>query len=63
MKFDDRFFSLLIEYRTAHLLWKALPLGPEKVAAKRRRNQLHGKVLEAIELLEREPQQEASKEP
>jgi hypothetical protein len=52
MEFDATLRALLIEYRTAHLLWKALPMGPEKVGAKRHRNQLHGKVLEAIELLE-----------
>lgn len=52
MEFEEQLRALLIEYRAAHLLWKALPLGPEKVAAKRHRNQLHGKVLDAIELME-----------
>lgn len=51
MDLSDDTRALLVEYREAHVYWKALQDGPEKVAAKRNRNTLHGKVLERIELM------------
>lgn len=44
--------AALIAYRNAHLAWKSAPDGPEKVAAKRLRGKLHGKLLELAALLE-----------
>lgn len=46
--------ATLTEYRAAHLAWKSAPDGPEKVAAKRLRGQVHGKLLELAALLENE---------
>lgn len=55
MDFDQEIRAALIAYRKAHLAWKSAPDGPEKVAAKRLRGQLHGKLLELSELLEHKP--------
>lgn len=53
MELDDYAIATLIQYRKAHLAWKAAPEGPEKVAAKRERGQMHSRVLELAELCER----------
>lgn len=56
MDFDDQAVRLLIEYHAAHLSWKSLPIGPQKVEAKRVRGQLHGKVMKLCKsLAERKP--------
>jgi hypothetical protein len=56
MDFDEQEVDLLIEYHKAHLLWKSLPDGPERTAAKRERGRLHGQVIKLCRLVtERKP--------
>lgn len=54
MNFDETARAILVDYLQAHLAWKALPIGPDKVGAKRARDKLHSKVLELAELCERQ---------
>lgn len=54
MDFDEMTRAVLVDYLRAHLAWKALPIGPDKVGAKRARDKLHSKVLALAELCERQ---------
>lgn len=52
MQIDREIRAALIAYTTAHLEWKALPIGTEKMEAKRQRGKLHGKLIELGRLAE-----------
>lgn len=55
MEIDQEIRAALIAYSDAHLAWKSAPDGHQKVAAKRLRGQLNGKLLELAALLKHKP--------